>query len=166
MNILSYRCLPESQCNTFDFLQVFKQPQNCSDFSNYEHSFYNLLQYNYYVHQGFHQVWYQSIMKATVSGVLEDLTFKISEDSDQNWSCPGSALLAVSGQLQFCFEPSEIWNLRSSNTPETVALNNTLIPWSLKNPESPNVLIDGWNFYCNGLPANCHTNNKSTLMHN
>ena len=75
MNILSYRCLPESQCNTFDFLQVFKQPQNCSDFSNYEHSFCNLLQYDYYVHQGFHQVWYQSIVKATVSGVLEDLTF-------------------------------------------------------------------------------------------
>ena len=35
-------------------------------------------------------------MKATVSGVLEDLKFKISEGSDQNWSCPESALLAVS----------------------------------------------------------------------
>ena len=32
----------------------------------------------------------------TVSGVFEDLKFKISEDSDQNWSCPDSALLAVS----------------------------------------------------------------------
>jgi hypothetical protein len=36
------------------------------------------------------------IVKATVFGVLEDLTFKISEGSDQNWSCPESALLAVS----------------------------------------------------------------------
>ena len=33
---------------------------------------------------GFHQVWYQGIVKATGSGVLEDLTFKISEGSDQN----------------------------------------------------------------------------------
>ena len=37
-----------------------------------------------YVAQVFHQVWYQVIVKATVSGVLEDLTFKISEGSDQN----------------------------------------------------------------------------------
>jgi hypothetical protein len=37
---------------------------------------------------GFHQVWYQGIVKATGSGVLEDLTFKISEGSDQ--SCPES----------------------------------------------------------------------------
>ena len=40
---------------------------------------------------------------------------------------------ADSGQLQFWSEPSEILNLRSLNTPETV----TLIPWSLKHPESP-----------------------------
>ena len=39
---------------------------------------------------------YQGIVKATVSWVLEDLKFKISEGSDQNWSCPESALLAVS----------------------------------------------------------------------
>ena len=32
----------------------------------------------------FHQVWYQGIVKATVSGVPGDLTFKISEGSDQN----------------------------------------------------------------------------------
>ena len=50
-------------------------------------------------------------MKSTVSGVLEDLTLKISEGSDQNISCPESALLAVSAIL----------NLRSSNTPEIVA---------------------------------------------
>ena len=37
-----------------------------------------------YIGQGFHKVWYQDIVKATVSGVLEDLTFKISEGSDQN----------------------------------------------------------------------------------
>ena len=37
-----------------------------------------------YVLQGFHQVWYQGIVKATVSGVCEDLKFKISEGSDQN----------------------------------------------------------------------------------
>ena len=33
---------------------------------------------------GFHQVWYQGIEKTTVSGVLEDLAFKISEGLDQN----------------------------------------------------------------------------------
>ena len=70
-------------------------------------------------------------MRSTVSGVLEDLTFKISEGSDQNWCFPGSALLAVSaklrqptGQIQentkFESELSEILNLRSSNTLETV----------------------------------------------
>ena len=51
-----------------------------------------------HVCQGFHQVWYQGIVKATVFGVLEDLNFEISEGSDQNLSCPGSALLAVSVQ--------------------------------------------------------------------
>ena len=35
-------------------------------------------------------------MKATVSGVFEDLKFKIAEGLDQNQSCPDSALLAVS----------------------------------------------------------------------
>ena len=34
------------------------------------------------VQEGFHQVWYQGIVKATVSGVFEDLKFKISEGSD------------------------------------------------------------------------------------
>ena len=32
---------------------------------------------------GFHQVWYQGGVKATVSGVVEDLKFKISDGSDQ-----------------------------------------------------------------------------------
>ena len=40
----------------------------------------------------------------------EDLMFEISEGSDQNWTCPESALLAV-------------W---ASSTPETVAFT---IPW-------------------------------------
>ena len=39
---------------------------------------------------------YQGGVKSTVSGVFEDLKFKISEGYKQNWSCPGSALLAVS----------------------------------------------------------------------
>ena len=53
-----------------------------------------------YHHQGFHQVWYQGI-EATVSVVLEDLTFKISEGSDQNLRQP-------TGQTQdnFNFGPS------------------------------------------------------------
>ena len=46
------------------------------------------------------KVWYQGILKATVSGVFEDLKFKISEGSDQNWSCPDSALLAVSAKVR------------------------------------------------------------------
>ena len=44
----------------------------------------------------FHQVWYQGGMKATVSGVVEDLKFKVSEGSDQNWCFPYSAQLPVS----------------------------------------------------------------------
>ena len=38
------------------------------------------------------KVWYQGILKATISGVFQDLKFKISEGLDQNWSCPESAL--------------------------------------------------------------------------
>ena len=70
-------------------------------------------------------------MKATVFGVVEDLKFKISEGSDPNWcfpDCPVSCLSlaetanwAQSGKHQFWSEPSEILNLRSSTTPETVA---------------------------------------------
>ena len=47
---------------------------------------------------------YQGGVKSTVSCVFKDLKFKISEGYDQFWS-----------------EPSEILNLRSSTTPETVA---------------------------------------------
>ena len=39
-------------------------------------------------------VWYQGGVKATVSGVVEDLKFKISEGSDPNWCFPDSAHLA------------------------------------------------------------------------
>ena len=39
-------------------------------------------------------------MKAAVSGVVEDLKFKISEGSDQNWCFPDSAQLAVSAKLR------------------------------------------------------------------
>ena len=39
-------------------------------------------------------------MKDTVSGVVEDLKFKISEGSDQNWCFPDSAQLAVSAKLR------------------------------------------------------------------
>ena len=46
---------------------------------------------------------YQGGVKSTVSWVFEDLKFKISEGYDQFWS-----------------EPSEVLNLRSSNTQETV----------------------------------------------
>ena len=44
--------------------------------------------------------WYQGGVKATVSGVVEDLKFKISEGSDQNWCFPDSAQLAVSAKLR------------------------------------------------------------------
>ena len=67
-------------------------------------------------------------MKSTVFWGFEDLKFKISEGYNQNWCFPDSAQLAVSAKLraesgkkQFWSEPSEILNLRSSTTPETVA---------------------------------------------
>ena len=58
-------------------------------------------------------------MKATVSGVVEDLKFKISESSDQNWCFPDSAQLAVSAKLrQLTGQGQENTNFgrRSSNT--------------------------------------------------
>ena len=39
-------------------------------------------------------------MKATSSAVVEDLNFKISEGSDQNWCFPDCAQLAVSAKLR------------------------------------------------------------------
>ena len=39
-------------------------------------------------------------MKATISGVVEDLKSKISEGSDQKWCFPDSAQLAVSAKLR------------------------------------------------------------------
>ena len=70
---------------------------------------------------------YQGGVKSTVSCVFEDLKFKISEGYDQNWCFPYSPHLAEtanwaeSGKHQFWSETSEILNLRSSTTPETVA---------------------------------------------
>ena len=53
---------------------------------------------------------YQGIVKATVSGWFEDLKFKISEGSDQNWSCPESSLLAVSAKIAHVFLTLEVQN--------------------------------------------------------
>ena len=39
-------------------------------------------------------------MKATVSGIVEDLKSKISEGSDENWCVPDCAQLAVSAKLR------------------------------------------------------------------
>ena len=39
--------------------------------------------------------------------VVEDLRFKISEGSDQNWCFPGSAVLAVSAKLRQLNEQSQ-----------------------------------------------------------
>ena len=47
--------------------------------------------------------------------------------------------MADSGQLQFWSEPSEILNLRSSNTQETVDFTPPWYNKFLKNPESANV---------------------------
>ena len=41
---------------------------------------------------------YQGGVKSTVSWVLEDLKFKISDGYDQNWCFPDSAQLAVSAK--------------------------------------------------------------------
>ena len=61
-------------------------------------------------------------MRSTVSWVFEDLKFEISEGYDQNWCFPElRQLTGQSGKHQFGSEPSEILNLRSSTTPETVA---------------------------------------------
>ena len=40
-------------------------------------------------------------VKASVSGVIEDLKFKISEGSHQNWSFPDSAQLAPGASVAF-----------------------------------------------------------------
>ena len=54
-------------------------------------------------------------MKATVSGVVEDLKFKISEGLDQNWCFPDSAKLAVSAKLrQLTRQSQEITNFGRS----------------------------------------------------
>ena len=56
---------------------------------------------------------YQGGVKSTDFWVFEDLKFKFQKAETANW--------AESGKHQFGSEPSEILNLRSSTTPETVA---------------------------------------------
>ena len=72
---------------------------------------------------------YQGIVKATVFGVFEDLKFKISEGSDQNWSCPESALLPVSVQFTSILVRA-FWNFKCKilKYSRTCSLHNTLIP--------------------------------------
>ena len=54
-------------------------------------------------------------MKASVSGVVEDLKFKISEGSDPNWCFPDSAQLVVSVFLrQLTGQSQENTNFGSS----------------------------------------------------
>ena len=57
--------------------------------------------------------------------MIQDFSdFKVSRYYEET----ETANRADSGQLQFWSKPSEILNLTSSNTPETVAFNITLIP--------------------------------------
>ena len=65
---------------------------------------------------------YQGGVKAKVSGVVEDLKFKISEGSDQFWMWPSESL-----------------NLRSSNTQETVDFTPPWYKKFSKNPESASI---------------------------
>ena len=68
-----------------------------------------------YLHQGFHQVWYQGGVTPTAFGVFEDLKFKISEGLDQNWWFTASAQLAVSAKLrQLTGQTKEITNFGPS----------------------------------------------------
>ena len=57
----------------------------------------------------FHQVWYQGGMKATVSGVVEDLNFKISEGSYPNWCFPDSAETAKGQLISKCLFEKIVW---------------------------------------------------------
>ena len=70
-------------------------------------------------------------------GYFRTLSFKFQKLS---WLCPVGCLSLVetanraeSGQLQSWSKPSDLKHSRNCS------LHNTLIPWSLKNPESPNV---------------------------
>ena len=61
-------------------------------------------------------------MKATVSGVVEELrTLSLKFQKVRTQSLAETANWAESGKHQFGSEPSEILNLRSSTTPETVS---------------------------------------------
>ena len=71
-------------------------------------------------------------MKSTVSGVFEDLKFIIQETRSK---IPVSALWL--SQLNFWYQPSEILNLKSTNTNET--LGHT--PLSSQNLVKPLIYI-------------------------
>ena len=79
--------------------------------------------------------------------VLWDLKFKISEGSDQNWSCPESAQLAVSAKLRQLpgqTRTTSIWvqafgnfKLKVPKYSRNCSLQYTLIPPLLSNPTAP-----------------------------
>ena len=73
-------------------------PESSADNGKFFPSYFSIYVSKYVLR--FHQVWYQGGVKATVSGVVEDLEFKISEGSDQNWCFLDSAQLAVSAKLR------------------------------------------------------------------
>jgi hypothetical protein len=58
-------------------------------------------------------------MVMAVSGLFEDLKFKISEDYKFSCLSAETAYRAEAGKLKFWSKPSEILNLRSSNAPHT-----------------------------------------------
>ena len=74
---------------------------------------------------------YQDILTNTVFGVFKDLNclkFQKARTKKLSCVCPVGCLSSAetanradSGQLQFWYKPSENLNVRSSNTPKTVA---------------------------------------------
>ena len=90
--------------------------------------------------------------------LIEDLTFRTSKGSDQNWSCPESALLAVSaklrqlaGQTQDNFFVRAFWNFQFKVLwpIKKCSLHNTLIPILVK----PLMYICTINFICTSHSA-------------
>ena len=89
---------------------------------------------------------YQGIVKVTRSGVFEDLKLKISEGSDKFSLDSKLGRLRTTSILIRAF-----WNfkLKVLICSRSCSLPNTLIPWSLKNPESPSihVRLKSYTFY-------------------
>ena len=74
---------------------------------------------------------YQGIVKITVSWVLDDLTFKISKGSDQNWSCPHFSWDSQQGRLRTTsILVWAFWNFKHKvlKYSRNCSLHNTLIP--------------------------------------